>query len=134
MAETASIVYSAFPFIAAIVLLAVIISHVVMVWKREKHVYPGDILWPLPFVVALLFVGCFCLKGWVLFEVGPIELCLFSVAMCVFGAITQIRRYFLTSLASLPRFTGWGVRALIACVAIAFVSVVSARMIDVDLQ
>lgn len=130
MTETASPLLSCLPFAAAAALVAFKSVCVYLSWKHEHRVFAGDILWAVPFVICLSLVGVFCARGWVLSEVGVLEMGIYAFGTCLCGSATQLRRHLATSLAKLSPWPRRGLRAFIACSTIAFVSTCCAFVID----
>lgn len=118
------------PFTATFVLIAFASIRARLFWKRNHKVIIGDVLWIAPFVALLLLIGGFCVRGWISSEIGILEMGVYSVGICLFGLMTQMRRSYITACNELPRFVSWGVHAFVACATILFTSLISAWLID----
>ena len=87
-------------------------------------------MWSVFYVALLLVVGIFCLIGGIDAEAGILDLGAYAVALFLCGTITLMRNRISDGMAELPIKLRAALRAVAIVCVIAFVSIVSAWMID----
>lgn len=87
-------------------------------------------MWSVFYVALLLVVGIFCLLGGIDAEAGILDLGACAVALFLCGTITLTRNRISDGMAELPIKLRVALRAVAIVCVIAFVSILSAWMID----
>lgn len=130
MSEVSNLDFPAAPYVAAAALVVLMVVRGLYVWKRERHVYVGDALWTVPFLVLLALVGHFCLEGALESEIDQSVVSWVSIVLFIFGALTLFHRRFNRALDALSMSVSEPLRVCIALALLAIVSVVSAWLLD----
>lgn len=130
MPEFAPAAYSIPLFVSALALTALAVFHAVSMWRQCRRLPLGDIMWSVFYVALLLVVGIFCLLGGIDAEAGILDLGAYAVALFLCGTITLMRNRISDGMAELPIKLRAALRAVAIVCVIAFVSIVSAWMID----
>lgn len=92
MTEAVSLELSTLPHAASLVLLALIVFNTYRTWKKSRHIYPSDIIWPAAFVGIEVFLGVWCSNGLIAADPDEGTFVTVSLIIAALGFATMLRR------------------------------------------
>lgn len=117
-------------FIAAFALAVLTGLHVRAALKREERVPIADVMWSVLYIVLLLVVAVFCALGGVDGQAGILDMSAYALVLLTCGVATLFRSRVALELQKLSGSLNRALYIGLAVVAIAFVSIVSAWIVD----
>lgn len=130
MPAYASAAFSIPSFVASIALAVLTGLHVRAALRREERAPIADVMWSALYIALLLVVAVFCALGSVDGQAGILDMSAYALVLLACGVATLFRSKVALEFRKLSDALGRVVHIGTAVVAIAFVSIVSAWIVD----